>query len=221
MRKVCVTMTLAAALAAGQTFAAEPPEPPLTNPTALWDSVTPESIAETVRELGGQQVQIQGTGNERFVTFVDGNIPYNLAPTVCDARPGKCVGLIMLVIMDTGTLKLSLDALNAQNKKNVYVSVSKFEESKIGIGHGMLLDSGVTKKNLAMNIVVFAGTVPETIKALSNPVVASNTPEFRPTSFGSRSTLRPVFVNPAELNGYVQLLAKPLADSRRRRSLQR
>lgn len=216
MHKIRATITFAAALAAGQAVAAEPPEPPLTNPTALWDSVTPESVAETVRELGGQQVEIRGTGNERIVTFVDGNIPYNLAPAICDVRPGKCVGLIMVVIMDTGTVKLSLDALNAQNKTNVFVSVAKFEENKIGIGHGLLLDSGVTKKNLAMNIATFASTVRDTIKALSTPVVASNGAEFRPTSFGPRPTLRPVFVNPAELARYVQSVAKPLADSRRR-----
>lgn len=216
MRKVCVTMTLAAALAAGQAVAAEPPEPALTNPMTLWDSVTPESIAETVRELGGQQVEIRGTGNERIVTFIDGTIPYNLAPAICDVRPGKCVGLIMVVIMDTGTTKFSLDTLNTQNKANVYVSVAKFEETKIGIGHGLLVDSGVTKKNLALNIATFASTVRETIKALSNPVVASNGPEFRPTSFAQRPTLRPEFVNPVDLARYVQSVAKPLADSRRR-----
>jgi hypothetical protein len=214
MRKLYFALAATAAFAAGQAVAAEPPEPPLTNPMTLWDSVTPEGVAETVRELGGQQVEVRGTGADKIVSFVDGNLPFNLAVTICDVRPGKCVGLVMLVIMDTGTTKFSLDALNAQGQKNVYVSVVKFEDNKFGIGHALLVDSGVTKKNVAMNIATFASSVREVLKGLSTQVVASNGAQFKPASLGP--ALRPVFLNPTDTARYVQSIAKPFAESRRR-----
>jgi hypothetical protein len=107
MRRLYFALAAAAAFTTGHAVAAEPPDPPLTNPMTVWDSVTPEGVAETVRELGGQQVEVRGSGADKIVSFVDGNIPFNLAVTICDVRPGKCVGLVMLVIMDTGTTKFS------------------------------------------------------------------------------------------------------------------
>lgn len=216
MRRVCFALAAAAAFTAGQAVAAEPPELPLSNPNAVWDSISVENIAEILREVGAQQVEVHQDGANKVVTFVDGNLPYNLAPAVCQVRPGKCVGMILLVGLDMGTTKIPLESINKQNSSNLFVSFSKPEDSKIVIGRALLVDGGATKKNVAMNIVVFAAVVPEAIKGLSAQVIASAGPQFKQTAYGARQPLRPVFLTPSEVARYSETFTKPFATGLRR-----
>lgn len=50
--------------------------------------------------------------------------------------------------------------------------IAKFDGTKTGIGRALLVDSGVTKKNVAINIATFAAAVQFAIKTLNEQVVA-------------------------------------------------
>lgn len=206
IRTACVALSLALAASA---MAADQPEP-LTNPTMLMDSVTAENVAEIVREIGGQDVQIRQVDNSSLVTFSDAGIPYNLGIVQCDVRPGKCVGLIMVVVVEGG--KFSLETINARNKSDVFVSVAKFDETKTGIGRALLVDSGVTKKNIAMNIASFAGAVRLAIKTLNEQVIASaGQQQYLRAGTASPAPFRPVLLPPRETARIIAVLDKPYA----------
>lgn len=204
-RKAALALAFAIATPA---LAADQPEP-LTNPTMLLDSLTAESVAEIVRELGGQQVQTREADGKRIVTFVDGNIPYNLGIVQCEPRPGKCVGLIMVVIVEGG--KFSLENINAQNKSDLFVSVAKFDETRTGIGRALLVDSGVTKKNVGMNIASFAAATRLAIKSLNEQLVASASPAFRPAALAGARPARPVLLSPRDTVRLIAAFDKPHA----------
>jgi hypothetical protein len=173
---------------------------PVANPTLVMDSITAEDIAAIVRELGGQNVQIGQAEGRNVVTFSDGGVPYNLGIVQCDVRPGKCVGLILVVVIEGG--QISLTTINTRNKSDVFLSVAKFDETRTGIGRAHLIDSGVTRNNIALNIAAFAGAVPAAIKTLNEQVVASapqpqflranpaSNPRFRPVRLPLRETVR-------------------------------
>lgn len=204
IRSTCIALSLALALPA---FAAGEPDA-LTNPTMVMDSLTAESVAEIVRELGGQQVQVREGEGKKIVTFVDGTIPYNLGIVQCEIRPGKCVGLIMVVIVDGG--KFSLENINARNKSDLFVSVAKFDETRTGIGRALLVDSGVTKKNIAMNIASFAGAVQLAIKTLNEQLIASG-PGFQRAGLMQSPPARAVLLAPRDTARIIAAFDKPVA----------
>ncbi|MDZ4867579.1 MAG: hypothetical protein SGI91_09675 [Alphaproteobacteria bacterium] len=204
IRIVCIAVSLALA---APVIAAEPAEP-VTNPTMLIDSVTAEGVAEIVREIGGQNVQIAQVDKSNVVTFSDAGIPYNLGIVQCDVRPGKCVGLIMVVVMEGG--QISLETINTRNKSDVFLSVAKFDDTKTGIGRALLVDSGVTKKNIAMNISAFAGAVQLAIKTLNQQVVAS-TGQQQYLRAASAAPFRPALLPPHEAARIIAAFDKPYA----------
>jgi hypothetical protein len=65
--------------------------------------------------------------------------------------------------------------LNAANG-SMYVTLVRLDANRFAVGRVHLVDGGVTKKNLAINIASFVMTFNETMKALSNQVVASAQP---------------------------------------------
>lgn len=205
IRKTVFALAFAIATPA---LAADQPEP-LTNPTMLMDSLTAEAIAEIVRELGGQQVQTREAEGKKIVTFVDGNIPYNLGVVQCEVRPGKCVGLIMVVIVEGGTF--SLENINARNKSDLFVSVAKFDETRTGIGRALLVDSGVTKKNVAMNIASFAAATRLAIKSLNEQLIANANPAFRPAALAGARPARAVLLSPRDTARLIAAFDKPYA----------
>lgn len=206
IRTACMALGLALAAPA---MAADQPEP-LTNPTMLMDSVTAESVAEIVREIGGQDVQIRQVDQSSVVTFSSAGIPYNLGIAQCDIRPGKCVALIMVVVMEGG--QISLETINKRNKSDLFLSVAKFDETKTGIGRALLVDSGVTKKNIAMNIAVFAGAVQLAIKTLNEQVVASaGQQQYLRAGTAPGSRLRPVLLPPRDMARLIAAFDMPHA----------
>lgn len=204
IRTACIALSLALA---APVMAADQPDP-LTNPTLVMDGVTAESAAEIMREIGGRDVQIRETETGKIVTFFDGNIPYNLGIVQCDIRPGKCIGLIMVVVVEGGNF--SLETINTRNKSDLFVSVAKFDETRTGIGRALLVDSGVTKKNIAINIATFAGAVQLAIKTLNEQVVASiGQPQL--LRAGSTPRLRPILLPPRETARIIAAFDKPYA----------
>jgi len=161
-------MALAAFLAVPATNAAQEGSLNVTNPTQLVDSAIAEDLAQIVREINGQDVQVREANGKKGVTFKDGDIPYTMAPVFCDILPGKCLGFVMVVVVDNSELKFTLDTLNSANKGTSFLTFFKEESNKFTVGRVNLVDGGVTKKNIAINISLSAMEFRETMKRLQN-----------------------------------------------------
>lgn len=210
----------AAAINAVPSSSAEPGDSfALTEPMSILDSVSAENVSEVLREMNAQQVQVHDVEGTKVVTFVDGNIPYNMVVTLCDVRPGKCVGLVVVVALETGTLKFPPELINSHNKDYPFVCVVQLDNQRIGMGHAFLVDSGVTKKNLAMNIGTFAASVRESMKYLTSQIVASNEAgtkaPFDKVKFNP-GELRPVFLAKEEAARMANAVSEPVKERLRK-----
>jgi hypothetical protein len=145
----------------------------IANPSAVIDTITPESVKALVVEMGVKDAQIRDGENNPVVTFVDGNLPYVFGITGCDIRPGKCLSLVMLIFVDMGASGITADMINARNTDSFFATSIKVDDKVIAFGRGVLVDSGVTRKNLGMNIAVYANLVRDGIKHFSSQIVAS------------------------------------------------
>jgi hypothetical protein len=197
MRKLCLALTAAALLTAVPTLAAEAPEPPISNPTSIIDSVSPEQFAEMMRELGAQQVQVREAEGQKIVIFFNGEVPYNAGFGLCDIRPGKCLALTMIVVINLGTGTVPpLETLNAVNG-GMYVTAVRIDANRFAVGRVEIVDGGVTKKNLAINAGSFIVTFQALMKSLDQQVVAA----LQPRSSNLSAPVRPraVLATPSEM----------------------
>lgn len=204
------TLALLAGLAAALSPSlAEPPEPPITNPGAIVDNLTAENVSELIRELGGQQIETRDVEGKKLVTFMDGNIPYNLGIALCDIRPGKCLALSLAVVINPGTTSYPLEIFNNFNKDNLFVTLIKLDSNRFGVGRVLLVDGGVTKKNLAINVASFALAFQEAMKYLSSQLVAGyqQNGTFQRAGFGTASP-RPVLATPQEMARIMETMTK-------------
>lgn len=209
MRKLCLSLAAAATLAA-PAFAADAPEPPISNPMSIIDSAGPEQFAEMMRELGAQQVQIREADGQKIVTFFNGEVPYNVGFSLCDIRPGKCLALTMIVVINLGTAAApSLDTLNNANA-SMYVTAVKIDANRFAVGRVEIVDGGVTKKNLAINAGSFIVTFQALMKSLDEQVVAGLQP--RSTYLSAPVRPRAVFATPAEMARITKALSSNYAD---------
>src|SRR5262249_14763399 len=124
----------------------------VSEPATLIDSVTSEMVSKLVTELGGQKVQSSEADGKQIISFMDGDISNNIAIAACDIRPGKCLAMIQVVIVTTGGTDVPLDVLNKFNQDGLFLTAFKLDSSKIGFGRVVLVDGGITKMNLAVNI---------------------------------------------------------------------
>lgn len=178
-----ISTVFAAALAAFSLLptanAAQESFPNLTNGTKMIDSVVAEDLAQTVREIGGGDVQIREANGKKGITFWDGENPYTMVPVFCDIQPGKCLGYVMVIVVDNTQLKFTLDTLNAANKSTSFLTFFQEEQGKFTVGRVNIIDGGVTKKNVAVNISVCAMEFREALKRLENQLTAGLSPQFQ------------------------------------------
>lgn len=172
---VCLSLAPSIALA-------QPAEPPISAPSSIVDSVTIDGLSALMKELGAQNIEAREGG--KLLTFQDGPVPYNMNIALCDIRPSKCLAVAMGVIMDPGSTSYSHEAINNYNKDNLFVTAIKLDGNKVAFGRIWLVDGGITKKNLAINISSFVVTFNEGLKSLQSQVVAGvqTDPTFKPTS---------------------------------------
>lgn len=173
----------------------------IANPSSIVDDLGSEGVKALVTELGAQEAQVRDAEGNKVVTFVDGKLPYTFGIAGCDIRPGKCISLVMLVFVDMGASGISTDMINARNKDSFFNTAIKIDEKVIAFGRGVIVDSGVTRKNLATNIVVYAALVNDGIKHFSSQIVASNTfPGATQNLSLANGAPRAVFPTPQQLN---------------------
>ncbi|NOT38905.1 MAG: hypothetical protein HOP13_00260 [Alphaproteobacteria bacterium] len=186
---------------------AQSAEPPITNPQKIIDNATPETFAEIVRELGGQNVEIKREGDYTGIVFMDGNVPYNIGFTFCKVVPGKCLIASILVLVDNGKGGYPLETLNKQNKDFGFLTLYRDDPTKFGAGRLILVDGGVTKKNVAMEIALFVQSFRTTMKDLESQLIASAPGPFQRASYGP-TRFRPLVVSPRYLSEATEKMAK-------------
>jgi hypothetical protein len=204
--RIAAFLLAAASLTAGA-VRAEPAEPPISNPTQVVTEVTEEGLVALLRELGVQKLETRDAPNGRKqIVFWDGEMPYNMALAGCDIRPGKCVAFALVAILETGTTTYSLDAINAVNKSNAFVTLVRVEAGKVGGGRIDIIDGGVTRKYLAINIVSFVVNFMESMKALRGQLVAERPGGFQNAAF-VQSRVRGVPATPEQMREVVDRLS--------------
>ena len=180
MRKLNTANILIAALSfatasIAPVAAAEPAVPTLPNATMMVDSITQEFLVETLRDLGVARVDpIKSQDGTKGVTFWDNDFPYNVVVGGCNFRPGKCVYIGMFVRVDAGAANYPLETINAHNRRSYFVGAARLSDTHYGIGRAAVIDGGVTKLNVAMNLGSFVGNVRDSMQFLSQQSIASS-----------------------------------------------
>ena len=173
----------------------------IANPSSIVDSVQADDIKSLVTEMGAREAQVRDGDNNKIVTFLDGKLPYTFGITGCEIRPGKCLSLVMLVFIDMGGSAISTDMINTRNKDSFFNTAIRIDDKVIAFGRGVIVDGGITRRNLATNIVVYAAMVHDGIKHFGSQLVASNTlPGTTQNLSLQNGALRPVFPTPQQLN---------------------
>lgn len=159
----------------------------LTNEKSQIETLTAANVTEILTELGARDVQSAERNGKTVITFKDGEVGYN-AGIICDNL--GCTTLYLLLALNTGDKRYSLDDINAANKANFLVQVVQHDQDTIFMSHAMFTDGGVAKKNIAVTIASFVRAVGESYKILTSRIVASNTrgqtSPFQPVSMANR-----------------------------------
>ena len=213
MRLISAALAIAAAALVALPANAESNEPSISNPTQIIDGVSPESMTALLTEIGAQKIQtLEPAGTTKRMVFFDGNVPYNVAFEMCDAASGKCSIMLIAVIMDGASY--SLDSVNQANDKNVFVTVVK-SGTKMAIGRSLLVAGGVTKKNLVINVATFALAFQQTLKSITEQVVASRGTTGVYLSTQAPLPFRPMIATPEDLEKLKAALPTPATSLRR------
>ena len=196
MRSVFLGAAMAAALAIAPATAAD-----LSNPTGNVEYMKAADVAALLTELGAREVQIEQSGNDQYIHFMDGEIPYNVGFLACENT--GCLGLVVLVGFDLGATRYPLELFNNFNKDHPFVSVVQLDGGKFAVSRMIVTEGGVTRKNLATNIAAFAAAPSELMKYLGSQFVAgyqpSGAPPFQPVT-ANQGLPRPVALSKAEID---------------------
>jgi hypothetical protein len=177
------------------------------NPTLMVEEVTLDFLAGLIREIGGGDVQIHSGEGGKSISFMDGDVPYNVTLALCETeRPDKCYGFGLLVLMaDTG---FSNEALNKWNKDTMLLTLFKDDEKNIGIGRIELTDGGVTKKHVGAAISWFVNDVRELLKSINSQVTVQG-PQGAAKQVALAPTLRPLAATREQVARAMKRLTKP------------
>jgi hypothetical protein len=170
--------------------AAEEAFPNITNPKQVIDSVDIDVLAEIVGQIGGGDIRKHTDKKQKGISFLDGDTPHNLIQAFCDVEPGKCFGVIMLVVVDNSKLNFTLDTLNQGNKDTSFLTFFREENNKFMVARVDLVEGGITRKNLGIKIGMFAIEYREAMKRLSSQLSAGLPGPFQRASYGYRQPIR-------------------------------
>lgn len=196
MRTVSVIASLAIAAGVGfaaNTFLQRPGAPLATAPAqaaetdTTYTALTADVVKSLVTELGGTEVEVHDQGKEKIITFKNGETPFNLGLALCEVRPGGCVALILAVGFDPGTTHYPVELFNTFNQQNPFVSSYQIDGNKFAVTRMVLVEGGVTRKNLAVNIATFAAAPADLMQFLNSQLVAGYQQggTFQRAGFGS------------------------------------
>lgn len=177
----------------------------IANPKGIIDNASPENMIALLSDMGVTGAQVQENEGTKIVTFSDGALPYAFGFAGCEVKPGKCMTVVMLVFVDMGNAGITPDMINARNSDNFFVTSVKTDEKTIAFGRGVLLNGGITRENMALNIVVYASLVREGIKHFNAQVVAArNVPATVQNLSWGQGQVRPILPTPQQIRAVMK-----------------
>ena len=166
----------------------------------IVDSLDVTTVGKLIAEIGGQKVETREEGDKKIIVFYEAEQPYIIAITACDGKPGKCIALAQMAIVDTSPAAISLDQINTVNSDSLFMTGFKLDGNKVGFGRILIVDGGVTRQNLAINIAAFVVTFPEMLKKLGGQLTSSLQQPGQPATAAMASVaFKPVIADPRQV----------------------
>jgi hypothetical protein len=164
----------------------------ISDPAKIVESADAATIAAIVNEMGFAKAEIREDKGEKAVVFTYNEQPYIISVTGCDT--GKCESMIPIALVDTSPQTITTEQLVKITDDNIYLAAFKLDGNVVGFGHVVIMEGGVTRQNVAVNIADFIVTYEETLKKLvGNPLTSSLQPSQQQAAAALASMrLRPV-----------------------------
>jgi Putative bacterial sensory transduction regulator len=196
MRKILLGAALAAAIAITPAQAAD-----LTNPTLNVERLKAADVAAFLTELGAGDVKVEKADGQEYVIFMNGQIPFGVDFIGCDGS--GCLGLVLVVGFDFGATRYPLEMFNSFNKKYPFVSAVQLDGGKFLVSRMVVMEGGITRKNLATNISGFVAAPQAIMTFLNSQYVAgyrpNGAPPFQPVTMNN-GLMRPIRLTRAEMD---------------------
>jgi hypothetical protein len=175
MQKFGIALAVVLALAPfGAANAAEAQQQSqVSDASQIVDTLDVTTVGKLIAEIGGQKVETREEGDKKMIFFYDGDQPYVVMVTACEAKPGKCLGLAQMALVDTSPVTITLDQINTVNSDSIFLTGFKLEGNQVGFGRIIIVDGGVTRQNLAINIAAFVVTFPDMLAKLKGQLTSS------------------------------------------------
>ena len=119
------------------------------------EALTPANVSEILTELGAQEVGSRDVDKKKVVDFKSGDMTFHILLVACETRSDGCLAMVMATAFDPGQTSYSLESFNSFNREYPFVSAIKLEGNKYAVTRMLVVEGGVTKKNIAVNIVEF------------------------------------------------------------------
>jgi hypothetical protein len=177
-RKAVIAAVLAVAAFSHASWAESvaPAAPPPADPAStVVESLTVDTLATILQDAGAEEVAPSAA--ERFVRFKSGTRNFLVALSSCNEKGEECA----LVTIGRGVKsKLPLEVLNKLNGRyRGLIAANRGAEDTFTLFHASILSGGVTRKNIAVNLVWFVNESQAFADFIQSQLVASIDPSAK------------------------------------------
>jgi hypothetical protein len=187
------------------------PAEPATAAEETIESLDIDQLTAIITEAGAENVTPSAT--ERIVRFTSGGRNYFVSLNVCDEATGVCS---VVTIGRAIKARLPLEVLNKLNERyNGLISATRMTDTTFKMVHASVVGGGVTKSNVAVNIVWYVNETPQLETFIKSQLVAEafgKRPDVQ--NLGAGLPLGDVVLSPDDVNTLVDSLRVPSAATR-------
>jgi hypothetical protein len=182
------------------------PAEPAAAAEATFETLSVEQLATILTEAGAEDVTPSAT--EKVVQFKSGGRNFFVSLSGCDEATAVCS---VVAIGRAIKAKLPLEVLNKLNERySGLISATRLNETSFKMVHASVVSGGVTKSNVAVNIVWYVNESPQFESFIKSQLVAEafgKRPDIQNLSEGL--PLGDVVLSPDEVNTLVDALHVP------------
>lgn len=211
-KNAVIAAALAAAMLchASRAVTVAPAEPPPADPAnTVVESLTMESLAAILQEAGAEEVTPSAA--EKFVRFKSGTRNFLVTLSSCNEKGEECA----LVTIGRGVKsRLPLEVLNKLNGRyRGLIAANRGTEDTFTLFHATILSGGVTRKNIAVNLVWFVNESQAFADFIQSQHVASADPSAKtmPPPAGASPLLGEVILSAQDMEQMLDGTRFPLA----------
>jgi hypothetical protein len=172
------------------------------------ESLNVDQLTTILTEAGAEDVTPSTT--EKVVQFKSGGRNYFVSLSVCDDATAVCS---VITIGRAIKAKLPLEVLNKLNERyNGLISATRLNDTSFKMVHSSVVGGGVTKSNVAVNIVWYVNETPQFETFVKSQLVAEafgKRPDIQ--DLGAGLPLGDVVLSPDDVDTLVDTLRVPSA----------